>query len=191
MASLKPFNILVFKCFKSNTICGGPRTKELMKPRRVLEYRNRNTRPLSTFHPIPNVVIINEFQVLLTSITCLPSNPIGRRYLPYSSPHPVYMPHPISKWPARPLSHSWYPGYKSGLRTPVQCRFSPELACCSNSISHSNKLYFPLILSHVWKFFSNPCMDHNTIHAFHKKQPGQLWRWPVMPCSNCCNCILF
>ena len=32
-------------------------------------------------------------------------------------PDPVYMPPPISKWPARPLSHSLYPGYKSGLRT--------------------------------------------------------------------------
>ena len=42
-------------------------------------------------------------------------------------PHPVYMPHPISKWPTRPLSHSLYPGYKSGLRTPVQHRFSLEL----------------------------------------------------------------
>ena len=56
------------------------------------------------------------------------------------------MPHPISKWPARPLSHSLYPGYKSGLRTPVQRQFSLELARCSNSVSHSNELYFPLIL---------------------------------------------
>ena len=76
-------------------------------------------------------------------------------------PHPVYMPHPISKWPARPLSHSLYPRYKSGLRTPVQRRFSLELAYCSNSVSPSNNLYFRLILSHVWKFFSNPCPDHN------------------------------
>ena len=28
-------------------------------------------------------------------------------------------------------------------------------------VSHSNNLYFPLILSHVWKFFSNPCPDHD------------------------------
>ena len=34
-------------------------------------------------------------------------------------PHPVYMPHLISKWPTRLWSHSLYPGYKSGLRTPV------------------------------------------------------------------------
>ena len=71
-------------------------------------------------------------------------------------PHPVYMPHPISKWPARPLSHSLYPDYTSGLRTPVQHLFSLELAHCSNSISHSNKLYFPLILSHVWKYQPAP-----------------------------------
>ena len=71
------------------------------------------------------------------------------------------MTHPISKWPARPLSRSLYPGYKSGLRTSVQRRFSLELACCSNSVSHSNNLYFPLILSRVWKFFSNPCLDQD------------------------------
>ena len=69
-------------------------------------------------------------------------------------PHPVYVPHPISKWPERPLSYSLSLGYKSGPRTPVQGRFSLELACCSNSVSYSNKLHFPLILSHIWKFFS-------------------------------------
>ena len=31
----------------------------------------------------------------------------------------------------------------------------------TNSISHLNKLYFPLILSHVRKFFSNPRPDHD------------------------------
>ena len=42
-----------------------------------------------------------------------------------------------------------------------QIKILLELAHCSNSISHSNKLYFPLILSHVWKFFSNLCLDHD------------------------------
>ena len=55
-----------------------------------------------------------------------------------------------------------YPGYKKGLRTPIQHQFSLEQARCSNSISHSNKLYFSLTRSHVWKFFSNPCPDHDT-----------------------------
>ena len=115
------------------------------------------------YHPsLPHVVTISGFQVLLISITYLPSYlPIGRRNLPYCSPHPVYMPHPISKWLTRPLSHSLYLGYKSGLKTPVQCQFSLELAHCSNSVSQSNKLYFPLILSHVWKFFSN-CAQNTT-----------------------------
>ena len=81
-------------------------------------------------------------------------------YFSYSAPHLVYVPHPFSKWSTRPISHSLYPGYESGLRTRVQHLFSFELACCSNSIPHSNKLYFPLILSHVWKFFSNPSPDH-------------------------------
>ena len=34
-----------------------------------------------------------------------------------------------------------------------------ELACSSNSVSSSNKLYSPLILSHVWKLFSNWSLD--------------------------------
>ena len=108
---------------------------------------------------LPHVITVKGFQVLLSSIACLPSYPKGRRYLPYSSPPPVYVPHPISKWPARPLSCSSYPEYKNGLRTHVQCRFSLELACCSNSVSQYNKLYSPLLVPYVWKFFSNLRMD--------------------------------
>ena len=66
------------------------------------------------------------------------------------------------------------PGYKSGLRTPIQCWFSLELACCYNSVSQSNKVYFPLILSHVWKFFSNPCTDHDreeNVRSHQRKMP--------------------
>ena len=86
---------------------------------------------------------------------------LRRRHLPYSSPHPVYVPHLISKWTVRTLSCFLYPGYKNGPRSPVQHLLSLEPACCSNSISQCNKFYFPLILSHIWKFFSNPCMDHD------------------------------
>ena len=117
-----------------------------------------------------------DFPGRSTGVGChcfLPSYPIGRRYLSYSSPHPIYMPHPISKWPARPPSRSVYPGYKSGLRTPVQHWFSFELARCSNSVSHSNKLYFLLILSHVWKFFSNSRLDHNFVISL------KLWSYHV------------
>ena len=95
-------------------------------------------------------------------------------------PHPVYMPHPISKWLARPLSHSLYPGYKSGLRTPVQRQLCLELAHCSNSVSHSNKLYFPLILSHVWKFFSNPHLDYDTCFNNMSRSP-ELTLVPFLP----------
>ena len=118
-----------------------------------------------SYHPfLPHVVTVNGFQILLSSITCLPSYPRGKRYLSYSPPPPLTSICTSSncqitcKTPIPLL----YPGYNSGLRIPVQhCWFSLELAHCSNSISHSNKLYFPLILSHVWKFFSNPCPDHN------------------------------
>ena len=46
--------------------------------RRVLECRNGKTRPFSSFPPL-----INGWNC----ITCLPSYPLGRRYLPYSSAH--------------------------------------------------------------------------------------------------------
>ena len=204
---------------------------------------------------LPHVVTINRFQVLLSSITCLSPAAHREKVFALLFPHQVYVPHPISKWLTRPLPHSLYPGYKSGLRTPVlekemathssilawrilwtekpgallsmgshrvrhnwsdlacmhalekemathrsilawripgteepgglpsmgshrvghdwidlaaaaripvQRWFSLELAHCSNSVSHSNKLYFSLILSHVWKSFSNPCPDHDT-----------------------------
>ena len=114
---------------------------------RVLEYRNGKPRPLSSFPP-PGC----NYQRISgppEQYDLSPLLPYREEVFAYSSSHPVYMPHPISKWSARPLSHSLYPG----LRTPIQHRFSLELACYSNSISHPNKLYFPLILSYVWKFF--------------------------------------
>ena len=110
---------------------------------------------------LPHVVTINGFQVLLSSTTSLPPTHHREKVFALLFPHPVHMPHPISKQPTRPLSHSLYPEYKSGLRTPVQCRFSLELALSCNSVSYSNKLYLPLILSHVWKFFFNLHRDHD------------------------------
>ena len=44
----------------------------------------------------------------------------GEKVFALLFPHPVYLPHPISKWPARPPSHSLYPGYKSGRKTPFK-----------------------------------------------------------------------
>ena len=85
--------------------------------------------------------------------------------MPYSSPTQYTCLIQLANDPQDPLSHSLYPGYKSGLRTPVQHGFSLELTCCSNSVSHSNKLYFPIILSHVWKFFSNSHPDHDKQHT--------------------------
>ena len=120
---------------------------------------------IDPYHPSLSHVIktINGFLVLLRSITCLPSYPIGRRYLPYSPPTQYTCLIQSANDPQDPYLTPCTLGYKSGLRTPVQHRFSLELAHCSNSVSHSNKLYFPLILSHVWKFFSNPHPDHNFV----------------------------
>ena len=115
------------------------------------------------YHPsLPHVVTINSYNLS-------PLLPHREKVFALLFPLPL---HPISKWPARPLSHSLYPGYKSELRTPVQLRFSLELAHYSNSISHSNKLYFPLILSHVWKFFSNLCLDHDRAQSFWPANTG-------------------
>ena len=55
------------------------------------------------------------------------------------------------------------PRYTSGLRTPVQHQFSLELARCSNSVSHSNKFYSPLILPQVWKFFFIPLTHKDSV----------------------------
>ena len=40
------------------------------------------------------------------------------------TPPPIYLPHPISKWPVRPLSHSSHPGHKNESRTPYHCQLS-------------------------------------------------------------------
>ena len=146
-----------------------------MKPRRVLEYRNGKTRPLLTFPPIPSSITINEYKVLLTSITCLPSYPIGRRYFPYSSPNPVYMPHPNSKWPAR--SHSLYPGYKRGLRTPFNISSPlswPTVLTASPILMNFIFLSFCLMSgnsfpTHAWTTTSNTTVQK---HQFFSTQPS-------------------
>ena len=123
--------------------------------------QEQKTRPLSSFPP--PCCNCSWTSGLQSSVTCLSSYPIERGYLPYSPPaHPPSICASSHQQMTRKTpSHALHPGYKSELRTAVQGRFSLELAHCSNSISHSNKLYFPLILSNVWKFFSNPLMDHD------------------------------
>ena len=50
------------------------RQKKKKKPRKALEFGNGKTRP---YHPsLPHFVTIKEFQVLLSSITCLPFYPM-------------------------------------------------------------------------------------------------------------------
>jgi len=94
-----------------------------------------------------------------------PLLPHREKDLPYSSPTQYTCLIQSANDPQDPLSHSLYPGYKSGLRTPIHRWFSLELAPCSNSVSHSNKLS-SLILPHVWNFFSNLLIDHYT-SSFH------------------------
>ena len=98
------------------------------------------------------------------------------------------MPHPVSKWPTRPLSHCLYPGYKGGLKTPVRCWFSLELALCCNSVSHSNKLNFPLICLMSGNTFSTRTqtktfisLEIDLIPAPHGKTPTELQK-SAIPC---------
>ena len=82
---------------------------------------------------------------------------------------------------------------KSGLKTPIQCQFSLELARCSNSISHSNKLYFPLILSPVWKFFPNPGTEPRSAALQTDSLPSEPLCLVAQSCPTLCdpvNCSL-
>ena len=55
--------------------------------------------------------------------------------------------------------------YKNCQLACKRVPLSLELACCSNSISYSNKLYSPFILPQVWKFFSNLHSDQDKYHC--------------------------
>ena len=121
-----------------------------------MECRNGKTRPLTIF-PTPMLYVLISGPP--EQYKWFPLLPHKEKVFFLLFPHPVYVPHPFSNHPQDP-----YPPpctlAMSGLRTPVQHLFSLELACSSNSIPHSNKLYFPLSLSHVWKLFSNMNPDH-------------------------------
>ena len=51
---------------------------------------------------------------------------------------------------------------KNWLLTNRRGQLSIGPAYCFISVSHSNKLYSPLLLPHIWKFFPNPCPDHDS-----------------------------
>ena len=59
------------------------------------------------------------------------------------------------------VAKSW-----TGLIEQQQACERVQLSCeptrCSNSGSHSKKLYSPFLLPHVWKFFSKPPTDHGS-----------------------------
>ena len=67
------------------------------KPRKILECRMQEWKKnilLSYFSPPPLhiFVTINRFKVFLSSISCLPFYPIGRKYLPHFPPTPSSIP---------------------------------------------------------------------------------------------------
>ena len=138
----------------------------------------KQKRPDPSCPSLRPVVTVNGFQVLLSSISCLPSYPTGKRYLPYSSPTQYMCLTQSANDPQDP-SHSVHPGYRSGPRTPVQRGRSLELAAALSWLllcpSCSHIPYFPLILSHVWKF-SNLHTDHGRVLGCRPKlkASGQL-----------------
>ena len=126
-------------------------------------------RPLLSF-PLPlHVVAINEFQVLLSSITCLPSYPIGRRYLPFSSPTQYTC---LIQSANDPQDH--YPApctldikMDQGFPFNIGCLLSqPTVLIASPTVIN----YSPLMLPHVWKFFSNLHTDHDRKDWGHEEK---------------------
>ena len=147
--------------------------KKQIKPKGFWNARMEKSDP---YHPsLPYIVTINGFQVLLSSITCLSSYPTKWEGICLTLPPPSIRASSNQQTAHKTPILLLYPGYRSGLRTPVQRWFSLELARCSNSVSHSNKLYFPLILSYVWKFFSHPHIDHD------KNYHAVSWNYPQQP----------
>ena len=97
------------------------------------------------------------------------------------------MPYAISKWPLKPLSCSLYLGYKGGQRTPVQRQCSLELGHCSNRVSHSNKLYSPLILPHGNSFPTHTwTMTVGTLQNVALLTRVPLFQAPYFCCCCCC-----
>ena len=90
------------------------------------------------------------------------------------------MPHPIRKWPSRPLSCSLYPGYKNGPRTPVLRRFSLELA--SILTASSTLIKFIFLSSCLMSGNSLPTHAWTMTLFFWKRQDGSsAWNLIQMP----------
>ena len=101
------------------------------------------------------------------------SEPIlSKKYPPYS----ILINHLMSPF-QKEFFLSW--SYKNWFLAGKRSLFFHKLTCCSNNVSHSNKLYPPLILPHVWKFFSNPHTDHDNwpIDCFKLKEFGKRQVW--------------
>ena len=98
------------------------------------------------------------------------------------------MPHPISKWPARPLSHSLYPGYKSRLRTPVQLGSPlswPALLTASPTLIDFISLSFCLMSGNSFPTRTQTMTYSSTNYSLRKaKDP------PVTPQSRPCPFVV-
>ena len=78
-----------------------------------------------------------------------------------------------------PPNYPLYSILTNHLMPPFQREFSLSLGYKNwllDSVSHCNKLYSPLILLLVWKFFSNPCTNLDGI-KFRRSQVVSLCSW--------------
>ena len=83
------------------------------------------------------------------------------------------------------VHHFLYPGYKSGLRTPVQRQFSLELTRYSNSISHSqfsHSVIFDSLRPHGLQHTRPPCPSP-ILGVYLNSSPLSRWCHPTISSS--------
>ena len=116
-----------------------------MKPRRVLEAGAE--RPDLWCPSRPHAVTVNGYQVLLTSVTCLPSYPTGRRHLPYSSPPGILASSEILFQPAPGPRQVWL-GEQFQRFELYTCHFSPLgfRSCLIELIRLSLRFLWPVFI---------------------------------------------
>ena len=99
---------------------------------------------------------------------------------------PIFLPHPISKWPIRPLSHSLHPGYKNESKTPIHWRLSLTVrkpARCAGSHSPLPTLINFILLSSCL-MSGNSFQTCTQTTTFLVARTGTLGSPPWPPCFS-------
>ena len=116
-----------------------------------------------------------------------PRLPRRERVSALLSPHPVHARHPISKRPAGPHPTPRTLGVEVD-RGPLLNGGSPLRGLIILSVSPTLINYFPLILLHVWKFFSNPHPDHDITEINQGRDTSP---YPLALCLICIRVRVF